>query len=155
LTDINFTGAIPLNDNWSIVLNATAGANFNRDLRELIATGYIYQFAISDRKYFPQLSRMEILDGTKAMANLSLRYSPTSPLTVFGMKLFLFISGSIGSVWDDYRVLPTEKLIYWCAAGNAALRITDTFGVLLRIGAGTSCKKVHPFFALDIGNLRF
>ena len=71
-----------------------------------------------------------------------------------GGKLFFSLSGAIGNVWNSFDTI-TLKQLEWRSSLNTGLRIIDNFGIVGRIGVGTTQNTVVPFISLDIGNISF
>ena len=146
--------AFPLGQAFNIIIDGFAGTDMSHELLKVPALRPVYGFSLADRRFFPQISSLDPWGLHKAAASITLQFSPQSDLTVFGMKTFLFVSGAAGNIWNSYADISFRGL-QWRASFDAGIRIQDNFGILLRLGAGTTRGYVLPFVSLDLGNIRF
>ena len=154
ITQADFIGAVPLGNAFNLIFDGFAGTDISQQLNKFSGLKPVYGFSLADRRFFPQISAQAPWRIHKAAISGTLQFSPRTDLTVFGMKTMLFISGAVGNSWDSYAELSLENL-QWRASFDAGIRIQDNFGILLRVGTGTTKGYVLPFISLDIGNIRF
>ncbi|MCK9170783.1 MAG: patatin-like phospholipase family protein [Treponema sp.] len=154
ITQADFIKAVPLGNAFNLIFEGFAGTDISQQLNKFTGLKPVYGFSLADRRFFPQISSQSPWYIHKAVISSTLQFSPRSDLSVFGMKTLLFISGAVGNIWDSYEEM-TLKDLQWRASFDAGLSIQDNFGILLRIGTGTTKGYVLPFVSLDIGNIRF
>jgi NTE family protein len=154
ITQVDLICAVPLGNAFNIIFDGFLGSDISEELNKFKGLKPVYGFSLADRCFFPQISAQAPWGIHKAAISGTLQFSPKSDLTIFGMKTMLFISGAAGNIWDSYEEISLTSL-QWRASFDAGLRIQDNFGILLRIGAGTTKGCVMPFISLDIGNIRF
>ena len=154
VTQADFIGAVPLGRTFNVIFDGFAGTDVSGQLNRFKGLKPVYGFSLADRRFFPQISSQAPWGLHKAAVSAMLQFSPESDLTVFGVKTMLFISGAVGNIWDSYSEI-TFRDLQWRVSFDAGLRIQDNFGILLRVGTGTTRGYVLPFISLDIGNIRF
>ena len=154
ITTLDAVGAIPLTSYLNVVLNGYVGMALSEQLKKLPGYYPVYAFSLADRRFFPQISSLESWGLHKFALGAALQYEPGSSITVFGMNVLLSLSGAVGNVWQEYSEMSLSGL-QWYASVNAGIRIQNSFGMLLRFGAGTTCGTVRPFISADIGSIRF
>lgn len=153
ITQVDAEGAIPLGSSFNLKLNGFAGFALSEQLKHLPGYFPIYAFSLADRQFFPQICELAPWGMHKIAAGGALQYIPGSNSSVFGLNIILSASGAVGNVWENYASLSMSAL-QWYVSLNAGLRIQNSFGALLRIGAGTTRGTVRPFISFDIGNIR-
>jgi NTE family protein len=154
ITQADFIGAVPLGNAFNLIFDGFAGTDISQQLNKFKGLKPVYGFSLADRRFFPQISSHAPWRIHKAAISGTLQFSPTTDLTIFGIKTMLFVSGAVGNSWDSYAEMTLENL-QWRASFDAGLRIQDNFGILLRVGTGTTKGYVLPFISIDIGNIRF
>src|SRR5574344_688157 len=153
-TTLDAVGAFHLTNDLNVVLNGYMGMALSEQLKKLPGYYPVYAFSLADRRFFPQISSLESWGLHKFALGAALQYEPGSSITVFGMNVLLSLSGAVGNVWQEYSEMSLSGL-QWYASVNAGIRIQNSFGMLLRFGAGTTCGTVRPFISADIGSIRF
>jgi NTE family protein len=151
---IDLTEAVPIGNAFNIIFDGFAGTDISQLMNTIPGLKPVYGFSLADRRFFPQISSPQPWGIHKAAVSGTLQFSPKSDLTVFGMKTMIFISGAVGNIWNSYEEM-SLKALQWRVSLDAGLRIQDNFGILLRVGTGTTRGYVLPFVSLDIGNIRF
>ncbi|OJF77290.1 MAG: hypothetical protein BKP49_02135 [Treponema sp. CETP13] len=154
ITEIEAIGAIPITHSISLLLSGFAGSNIDQGLLNRTDLTPIYGFTTADRQYFPQIVDRSDYGIHKATISTSLQFAPWDQITLIGGKAYFATSGAIGNVWDSFDSI-TLKNLEWRASFDTGIRITNGFGIVARIGAGTTQNTVLPFISLDVGNVRF
>jgi NTE family protein len=150
---VDATGAIPFGHSVNLILNGYVGMSLSERMKYVQGYYPVYAFSLADRQFFPQVSTVEPWGLHKIAIGGALQYEPGSDISVFGINMLVSISGAVGNVWADYSSM-TMSGLSWYASANAGLRLQNAFGILLRIGAGTSRDTVCPFVSVDVGNIR-
>lgn len=153
-TQIDFVEAVPFSNDVNGIINAYAGMAISEQLKKLPGYYPVYGFSLADRRFFPQISSYAPWGLHKFALGASLQYEPGSTLSVFGLNIILSISGAVGNLFADYESINLKGL-KWSASLNAGIRIHNSYGILVRLGAGTTCNTVRPFLSADFGSIRF
>lgn len=150
---VDATGAIPFNNAFNLILNGYAGTSISEQMKYVPGFYPVYAFSLADRQYFPQILSPDPWGLHKAAIGAAIQYEPGSDISVFGINILLSVSGAVGNVWADWSSMSLSGL-QWYTSANVGLRIQNSYGVLLRVGAGTSRETVCPFVSIDIGSIR-
>ena len=163
VSDLHFTGAIPLGEKASVNVNLLAGTDFTERLAEDAALYLSQGFFTGDRMFFPQLPARKRHGQEVLAATLALQLEPWDSITILGGKVILRIQGTAGNLtktWGqmfapegndakDYRLL-------WNGCLGIGIKLKENFNFMIRGGAGsTEETEVAPFLAIDIGGFRF
>jgi len=154
IASVDVAGAISLKNSFSLLFGGFAGSNIDQQLNNRTDLIPVYGFTTADRRFFPQISNRDNYGIQKLAISGGLQFSPGSQLTLIGGKSFFGISGAVGNVWDSFDTITLNGL-EWRSSFDVGLRITDAFGMVLRIGAGTSQEYTLPFISFDLGNIRY
>ncbi len=145
----DFVIAIPFSQNVSMVLNGFMGTNVSEGLefnRELITK---YGFTTYDRLFFPHVMQRYKFGIHKLAMKVDFQFQPKSQLTILGGQFFAGFGVAAGDVWSNYASFVTLESLDWQVSALTGLRIKDTVGVSLRLGAGSVNSEVAPFVSLD------
>ncbi len=145
----DLVAAMPFNNNFSMVLSGFIGTNITGGLADFSGLMPKYAFTTHDRAFFPHIMQRYNYGIHKVAAKVDFQLQPSTQLTVLGGQFFTGISGAIGGVWNDYETLLTFKDFDWQASAITGLRVKDSFGVIVRVGAGTYEQGIAPYASLD------
>ena len=154
MTELDFTAAIPVAPKFSLILNTMAASDPSLHLEQIPNLIPFFGVALGDRMFFPNISGSQQYGTQKFAAQLVLQFQPWDDITVIGGQLFFNITGTAGIIAMNYKDFSTDG-INWNASIGSGLRMNKTFSVILRVGAGTTHRKVMPFISLDIGSIRY
>ncbi len=154
LCRVDFTAAVPLARNFSIIFNVFAGSDISMQLAKIPSFIPLFGYTLGDRTYFPQMAGKQQYGTHKAAAQIVFQFQPWQNLTIMGGQMFFSVSGSIGEVAMEYTDF-TVKDIKWNASFNTGIRISKTFSVMFRLGAGTTKNTIIPFISVDFGTIRY
>ena len=154
MTELDFTAAIPVAPKFSLIVNTMAASDPSLQLEQIPNLIPFFGVALGDRMFFPNISGSQQYGTQKFAAQLVLQFQPWDDITVIGGQLFFNITGTAGIIAMNYKDFSTDG-INWNASIGSGLRMNKTFSVILRVGAGTTHRKVMPFISLDIGSIRY
>ncbi len=141
--------AVPFNANFSFVLNSFVGLNTSQVLTNQSELVIKYGFTTYDRVFFPHVMQRYSYGIHKLALKADFQFQPDNALTVLGGKLFFGLGGAIGNVWNDYSSLSSLDDYTWQASALTGVRITDSLGINVRIGAGEYSTGIEPFASID------
>jgi NTE family protein len=149
LISLELRGGLPLGRRLSIAAGAFAGTDLSFNLSGF--EGLTAGFTAFDRHFFPNIYSSIPYYSNKAATNLALQFKPWENLTILGGQLIFSLSASAGELLNEWEDFAFDNLI-WNASFNVGLRITNSFGLLLRLGVGSSGSTPPvPFLAFDMG----
>ena len=154
IASMDVAGAISLKNSFSLLFGGFAGSNMDQRLNKKTDLIPVYGFTTADRRFFPQIADRSNYGIEKAAICGGIQFAPWDQLTLIGGKAFFAVTGAIGNVWDSFDTITLDGL-EWRSSFDAGLRITDAFGMVLRIGAGTTKGYTLPFVSFDLGNIRY
>ncbi len=150
VVETNFLTALPLSSNISLVINSFIGTNITQELYKIPSLIPKYGYTTYDRTFFPQIPSGDIFGIHKAALKLDVQFMIPGQLTLIGGQPFVGFSGSTGNVWDTYDSFALfSKGLEWQTSAFAGIRIKDSVGVILRVGAGSSEDIRSPFISID------
>jgi NTE family protein len=151
LISLDMRGALPLSRRFSIAAGAFVGTDLSTRLSGI--EGLTAGFTAFDRYYFPNIYGSIPFYSHKAAATLALQFKPWENLTILGGQLIFSLSASAGDLSNKWADFSSNNLI-WNTSFNTGLRIRNNYGILLRLGTGsTGSASPAPFFAFDIGQV--
>ncbi len=146
----DFLTAIPLSKNASIIVGSFVGTTVTQGLLKVPNIASEYGFTLFDRNYFPHVTQKYIFGLHKAALKVEFQFSPPKPLTILGGQVFFGFGGSVGDVWLRYDDILAIDSIEWQTSGFGGLRIKDSIGLKISVGAGSNNNSVAPFISLDL-----
>jgi len=163
ISTLNFKSTIPINKHISLSPCFYIGSDLTQNLLKNVSLIPSEGFSNYDRFYFPQMSNETQHGINKVSAALILQIEPWKKLTILGGDVFLRIGATAGNVTYDWKkIIPLSQEdqeaypLLWSSFAGAAVRLRENFGILLRVGLGSTTEKsVTPFFTLDIGSFDY
>ncbi len=163
ISDCNTELAIPLGKKASLNMYGFLGTDFCERLDKSPALYFSEGFMDYNRVFFPQIADRRRHGQHALIGMLALQLEPWDSLTIMGGKIVLRVQGSVGNVtrtWqqmfeprgDDY----SWYRLLWNSCAGIGLILKNEFTILLRAGFGSSNNtEFAPFFAIDIGSIKF
>lgn len=166
ISAVDLRYAIPLGSRFVVSLKGFAGFDVMERMQSFPDYIMLEGFNNYDRAYFPQIPSEDRYGIHKAAMGISLQFKPLPWLTILGGDLFLRANATVGNVANKFSNLipgasdstenPLPDDLLWSSSLGVGLRVSDSFTIHLRGGAGaTSRGRVTPFLAIDVGNLWF
>jgi NTE family protein len=156
---IDSSFAFRVNRYFSIIANLFIGSDFtpHPDDNDDLYFEYFFGFNKTDRMYFPQIASSIDYFYQKAAASFIIQYKPWDNITILGGQVVMSASASLGAAKDNLsEFVRSFDNYYWNTSINLGLRLTNTMGLLLRGGIGSSPEsKFTPFVAFDLGYFRY
>jgi NTE family protein len=148
LITFDLEAALPLGSGFSLVVGAFVGTNLGPGLPSGFSQLGYNDF---DQRYFPNVSSNDGAFPRKVATSLALQFQPWQDFFVFGGQLIFSLSASVGELFNEWADFSPGNLI-WNVSLNAGLRISNNYGITLKIGVGSNgSSPLTPFIALDIG----
>lgn len=166
ISAVDLRYAIPLGSRFVVSLKGFAGFDVMERMRSFPGYIMLEGFNNYDRAYFPQIPSEDRYGIHKVAMGISLQFKPLPWLTILGGDLFLRANATVGNVANSFSNLmpgttdstenPLPDSLLWSSSLGVGLRVSDSFTIHLRGGAGaTSRGRVTPFLTIDVGNLWF
>ncbi len=149
-TDI--TAAIPVNKNFSMIINGYLGTNISGGLINNPGVITKYGYSTYDRTYFPHVMQRYVYGIHKLALKTDFQIQPNRQITVLGGQFFVGLGGAVGGVWNDYQSITKIENLEWQSSVLAGIRIQDSIGVNVRVGAGRYDDGINPFISLDFAS---
>ena len=138
----------------SIGLSGTIGSDILQGLEKTPFLIPSEGFSTYDRIYFPQISDNSAYGLHKAAVAMSIQFQPWKNLTILGGQVIFRVMASCGNViynWDEMF-----QNMLWNTGIGAGVKIKEGLSIFIRGGIGsTKTQELTPFFAMDIGSIRF
>lgn len=167
ISNLDFTGAIPMGKKFSLTFNLFGGSDFTQRLTTSLNIMPLEGFSTYNRVYFPQIAAENCHGQNMAAASLTLQFQPVEYLTILGGSFVIRLSGTFGNVTNDWKdFFNTMDYMHfdaaytypmlWSGSIGVGIIAKQNYTVLLRIGAGsTDQSAAEPFLTLDIGSYRY
>ena len=154
MTQVDFTAAIPVAPKFSLIINTLAASDPSLQLEKIPSLIPLFGVALGDRMFYPNIAGYQQYGTQKFATQVVLQFQPWDNITLIGGQAFFNITGTAGIITLNHKDFSTDG-INWNVSAGAGLRINKTFGIMMRVGAGTTHKTVMPFVSLDIGSIRY
>ncbi len=138
----------------SIGLSGIAGSDILQGLKKTPFLIPTEGFSTYDRIYFPQISDNSAYGLHKAAIAMSIQFQPWKNLTILGGQVIFRFMASYGNVIYDWN--DSFKNVLWNTSFGAGVKIKEGLSIFIRGGVGsTKTQELTPFFAMDLGSIRF
>jgi NTE family protein len=148
----------PLDIPFTVELSWNAASDFSERSDDERAAPAFYKPDLADRWLFPGPMRLRERIGSHALGfGATAKYQLNWASRAAGFPAFALAQAASGIVLQDSAdVDRSAEFTHWNAAAGLGVRLSDSFGILLRGGVYRGFnEEFAPFFALDVGSFGY
>jgi NTE family protein len=139
---------------FSVILLGKFGSDFSQGSP---ASGFVPVFylpTLADRRMFPGLTtEADAIGNDVGALGIEIKYQPRRFVPGLAIPYYFILQGAAGEASTDTLNFdfPPGSL-RWNLAGGAGLKISDSFGILFRVGWNFLWSRSYPYVAIDVGS---